>query len=86
MAKYEISVKKSALKELNGIPKKELQKILKKIRALSSNPRPKGSQKLSYREQYRFRQGDYRIVYSIRDDDLAVHIIKVGHRKEIYRL
>jgi len=86
MAKYEISVKKSALKELNGIPKKELQKILKKIRAFSSNPRPQGSQKLSHREQYRFRQGDYRIVYSIRDDDLAVHIIKVGHRKEIYRL
>ena len=86
MAKYEISVGKSALKELNEIPKKELQKILKKIRALSSNPRPQGSQKLSHREQYRFRQGDYRIVYSIIDDDLAVHIIKVGHRKEIYRL
>ena len=86
MAKYEISVKRSALKELNGIPKKELQKILKKIRALSSNPRPQGSQKLSHREQYRFRQGYYRIVYSIRDDDLAVHIIKMGHRKEIYRL
>ena len=85
MAKYEISVKKSALKELNGIPQKELHKILKKIKALSSNPRPQGSQKLSHREQYRFRQGDYRIVYSIRDDDLAVHIIKVGHRKEIYR-
>ena len=86
MAKYEISVKKSALKELNEIPKKELQKKLKKIRALSSNPRPQGSQKLSHREQYRFRQGDYRIVYYIIEDDLAVHIIKVGHRKEIYRL
>ncbi|MFW0884370.1 type II toxin-antitoxin system RelE family toxin [Candidatus Acidulodesulfobacterium sp. H_13] len=86
MVKYEISVKKSALKELNGIPKKELQKILKKIRALSLNPRPQGLQKLSYREQYRFRQGDYRIIYSIQDDDLTVHIIKVGHRKEIYRL
>ncbi len=83
MAKYEISVKKSALKELNGIPKKELQKILKKIKTLSSNLRPQGSQKLSHREQYRFRQGDYRIVYSIRDDDLAIHIIKVGHKKEI---
>ncbi len=86
MAKYEISLKKSALKELEGIPKKELQKILKKIKALSSNPRPQGSQKLSHREQYRFRQGDYRIIYSIRDDNLTVHIIKVGHRKEIYRL
>lgn len=86
MAKYEISVKKSALKELEGIPKKELQKILKKIKALSSNPRPQGSQKLSHRKQYRFRQGDYRIIYSIQDDDLTVYIIKVGHRKEIYRL
>lgn len=86
MAKYEISVKKSALKELNVIPQKELHKILKKIKALSSNPRPQGSQKLSHREQYRFRQGDYRIIYSVQDDDFTVHIIKVGHRKEIYRL
>ena len=86
MAKYEISVKKSAFKELDNIPKKELQKIVKKIKTLSSDPRPQGSQKLSHREQYRIRQGDYRIIYSIQDDNLRVHIIKVGHRKEIYRL
>ena len=86
MAKYELSVKKSAVKELGDIPKKELQKIIKKIQALSSDPRPQGSQKLSHKEQYRIRQGDYRIIYSIRDDELTVHIIKVGHRKEIYRL
>jgi len=86
MAKYEISIKKSAVKELEDIPKKELQKIIKKITSLSSDPRPQGSQKLSQREQYRIRQGDYRIIYSVQDDDLTVHIIKVGHRKEIYRL
>jgi mRNA interferase RelE/StbE len=86
MAKYEISVKKSAVKELEDIPKKELQKIVKKIKKLSLDPRPQGSQKLSHREQYRIRQGDYRIIYSVQDDDLTVHIIKVGHRKEIYRL
>ena len=86
MAKYEISVKKSAVKELGDIPKKELQKIVKKIKTLSSDPRPQGSQKLSHREQYRIRQGDYRIIYSIHDDDLTIHIMKVGHRKEIYRL
>lgn len=86
MAKYEISVKKSAVKELEAIPKKELQKIIKKIRSLASDPRPEGSQKLSHREQYRLRQGDYRIIYSVQDDDSTVHIIKVGHRKEIYRL
>jgi mRNA interferase RelE/StbE len=86
MAKYEISVKKSAVKELEAIPKKELQKIIKKIQSLALDPRPEGSQKLSHREQYRLRQGDYRIVYSVQDDDSTVHIIKVGHRKEIYRL
>ncbi len=86
MAKYEISVKKSAVKELDDIPKKELQKIIKKIQALSSEPRPQGSQKLSHKEQYRIRQGDYRVIYYIDDDNLTVHIIKVGHRREIYRL
>ncbi len=86
MAKYEISVKKSAAKELGDIPKKELQKIIKKIQSLSSEPRPQGSQKLSHKEQYRIRQGDYRVIYSIDDDNLAVNIIKVGHRREIYRL
>ncbi|MCP4271783.1 MAG: type II toxin-antitoxin system RelE/ParE family toxin [Gammaproteobacteria bacterium] len=86
MAKYEISVKKSAIKELENIPKKELQKLVKKIQALSKEPRPLGSQKLSHKEQYRIRQGDYRAIYSIDDDNLNVYIIKVGHRKEIYRL
>lgn len=86
MARYEISIKKSAVKELEDIPKKELQKIIKRIRTLSSHPRPQGSQKLSHGEQYRIRKGDYRIIYSVQDDDLTVHIIKVGHRKEIYRL
>lgn len=82
MAKYEISVKKSAVKKLEDIPKKELQKIIRKIKTLSSDPRPQGSQKLSHREQYRIRQGDYRIICSIQDDDLMVHVIKVGHRGE----
>jgi len=86
MAKYEVSVKKSAIKELENVPKKELQKLVEKIQALSKEPRPQGSQKLSHNEQYRIRQGDYRAVYSIDDDNLNVHIIKVGHRKEIYRL
>ena len=86
MAKYELTVKKSAVKELEAIPKKELQKIIKKIQALSSEPRPQGSQKLSHKEQYRIRQGDYRVIYAIDDDNLMVNIIKVGHRREIYRL
>ena len=86
MAKYEICIKQSAIKELENIPKKELQKLVKKIQALSEEPRPQGAKKLSHKEQYRIRQGDYRAIYSIDDDNLNVYIIKVGHRKEIYRL
>jgi mRNA interferase RelE/StbE len=85
MAKYEILIKKSAAKELETIPKKDLQRIIKKIQALAVNPRPQGSQKLSHADQYRIRYGNYRIVYSVQDDEDSVHIVKIGHRREIYR-
>jgi len=48
-------------------------------------PRPKESQKLSAQERYRIRQGDYRIIYSIQDDQSTVHVYKIGHRWEVYR-
>jgi mRNA interferase RelE/StbE len=86
MAKYRITIKKSAAKELESLPKKDLRRIIKHIRALVDNPRPHGSKKLSRKEQYRFRQGDYRIVYSIEDKDSLIDIFKIGHRREIYRL
>jgi hypothetical protein len=56
MAKYKISLRKSAIKELGGVPKKDLQKVTRKIQTLATNPRPQGSQKLSQKEQYRIRQ------------------------------
>ena len=86
MAKYKITVKKSAAKELEEIPGKELRKIVRRIQSLAQNPRPHGSQKLSARQRYRVRQGDYRIVYSIDDKDSVIDIVKIGHRREIYRL
>lgn len=85
MAKYRITIKKSAAKELADIPKKDLLKVIKRIQLLCENPRPIGSQKLSARQQYRVRQGDYRIVYSIKDKELLVDIVKIGHRREVYR-
>ena len=85
MAKYRITIKKSAAKELEALPKKDLQRIIKRIQTLAQNLRPDGSQKLSGKEQYRVRQGDYRIVYSIEDKDSLVDIFKIGHRREIYR-
>ena len=85
MAKYKISIKKSAAKELETIPKKDIDKIIPRIRSLADNPRPQGSQKLSAKEQYRIRQGDYRIVYAVQDQEFSVHIVKIGHRKDAYR-
>lgn len=85
MAKYRIDVKKSAAKELEDIPRRDLRKIIARIRSLARDPRPHGSQKLSGQHQYRIRQGDYRIVYSIDDEDSLIDIVKIGHRREIYR-
>ncbi len=84
MAKYKIFIKKLAANELENIPKKDLQKIVKRIQSLAENPRPRASQKLSAQERYRIRQGSYRIVYYIQDKELAVQIFKIGHRREIY--
>ena len=85
MAEYKITIKKSAAKELEEIPQKDLRRIIKRIRSLAKDPRPYGSQKLSGQEQYRVRQGGYRIVYSIEDTDFLIDIVRIGHRREIYR-
>jgi mRNA interferase RelE/StbE len=85
MAGYEIFFKKSVEKDIETIPKRDLKKILAKVAALTENPRPKGCEKLAGLEFYRIRQGHWRIVYSIEDKKLVVWIIKIGHRKDIYR-
>jgi len=85
MAAYKVYFKESVEKDFTAIPKKDLVKILRRIKALSENPRPSGCEKLTGRERYRVRQGRYRIVYSIEDEVLTVWIVKVGHRKDIYR-
>jgi mRNA interferase RelE/StbE len=85
MAEYKIFFKKSVWKDFQSIPDKDLKKILNRIESLSSNPHLPGSQKLSGQERYRLRQGQYRIIYSIQDEELTVWVVKVGHRKGIYR-
>jgi mRNA interferase RelE/StbE len=85
MAAYKLFFKKSVQKDFDSIPKKDLKRILSRIESLSEDPRPKGCEKLTGQERYRLRQGRYRIVYSIQDDELTVWVVKVGHRKDIYR-
>lgn len=85
MAKYKIQVKKSAEKELREIPKDELLKILDKIKSLSDDPHPIGSIKLTNQEKFRLRVGNYRILYKVEENILTLFVIKVGHRKNVYR-
>jgi mRNA interferase RelE/StbE len=85
MAAYKIFFKRSVEKDFKSIPKKDLQRILDCIGRLADDPRPPGSEKLPGQERYRVRQGLYRIVYSIHDDELTVWVVKVGHRKDVYR-
>ena len=82
---YKIQIKSSAKKELAKLPKKDLQKVVNKILSLSSNPRPAGCEKLSTEEKYRLRQGNYRIIYSVEDKQVVVVVVKIGHRKDVYR-
>ena len=85
MAKYEIFFKESVWKDFKKIQKSDLKKILARIEKLQNDPRPSGCEKLAGQELYRIRQGLYRIVYSIQDKELTVWVVKVGHRKSVYR-
>ncbi len=84
MARYKIVFKKSVAKDLRSIPKPDVKRILKKIDALTDEPRGADCKKLSAQERYRVRVGVYRIVYEIVDRQLIVYVVKVAHRSKIY--
>lgn len=85
MASYEVRFRKSVGKDLDPIPKRDVRRIVAAIAALADNPRPPQSRKLSGSEKYRLRCGVYRVLYEIQDDVLVVCVVKVGHRKAVYR-
>jgi mRNA interferase RelE/StbE len=86
VASYRLLIKPSAAKEIEASPKKDRLRIIKRIQSLSSDPRPPGCEKLSgHEDKYRVRQGAYRIVYSVSDIERVVCVVKVGHRREVYR-
>ncbi len=86
MAVYSIYFKSSVRKDLDSIPRNDLQRIMERIAGLAENPRPAGCEKLSGQEKYRLRQGNFRIIYSIQDNQLTVWVVKIGHRREAYRV
>lgn len=85
MAGYKIFFKISAEKELAAVPKKELRRVLHRIEKLAEDPRPPVCEKLTGQDRYRIRQGRYRIVYCIQDKELIVIVVKIAHRKDVYR-
>ena len=85
MAEYKIYFKVSIEKDFRQIPQGEIKKILQRIDSLTANPRPPGCEKLTGQERYRVRQGRYRILYSIQDNELTIWVVKISHRKDAYR-
>jgi len=85
MASYSIEIKKSAAKEIAALPQNERGRIIRKIQLFADDPRPHGCKKLSGEEKYRIRVGPYRILYQIEDEKLVIYVVKVGHRRDVYR-
>ena len=83
--KYEIRLKSSVKKQLKNLDKKQAERILVKIYLLADNPYPTGVEQLTGKKAYRMRVGDYRVIYEIKNKQLLVHVIRVGHRKDVYR-
>jgi mRNA interferase RelE/StbE len=85
VASYNLLIKQGAAKELEALPLKDRRRIVTRIQTLEEEPRPKGSEKLTGQQQYRLRQGDYRILYEIDDTQHSVTVMKIGHRRDVYR-
>ena len=85
MGRYKLIFRKSVARDLRPIPKRDIQRILSTIDSLSEEPGPPGCERLSGQERFRVRQGNYRIIYEIMDDEVVVVVVKIGHRSNIYR-
>ena len=85
MGRYDLLIKPSAVKEIEGIGrKKDRQKVVQRIQYLADDPRPPGCENFAQQDRYSVRQGWYRIIYSVDDREKCVLVVKVGHRRDIY--
>ena len=82
---YRIELRRKALRSLDKLPKGDFTAVIEAVKSLADSPRPKGVEKIKSAGLWRIRYGDYRIVYSIDDDKKTVIILRIGHRREIYR-
>jgi mRNA interferase RelE/StbE len=83
---YSVHLAPAAERQLKTLAKPAQQRIVRRLRKLEDNPRPHGIEKVTGSEDfYRIREGDYRIIYTIKDQDLIILVVKIGHRKDVYR-
>ena len=82
---YKVEIRRRAQRALDRLPKTDFQAVVQAIKELVQTPRPRGIEKVQSTGLWRVRQGDYRIIYSIDDNEHLVTVVRVGHRREIYR-
>ncbi|MCI0402869.1 MAG: type II toxin-antitoxin system RelE/ParE family toxin [Acidobacteria bacterium] len=82
---YQLIIRPTAEREIRSLPGTEIERITRRIYSLLENPRPSGCKKLIGQEGYRVRQGDYRILYEVDDSQRTVTVVKVRHRRDVYR-
>ncbi len=85
MARYELRIKPSAVTELEALQVPDRRRIVSRIQALAEECRPPGCQKLTGGDRYRIRQGVFRVLYEVNDTAGTVTVVKVGHRRDVYR-
>lgn len=86
MVLYKVEInKKVRKKDLPSIPTKDVSRIIERIKDLANNPYPAGAVRLKGREEWRIRQGDYRILYIVEENVVTVFVVKAGHRREVYK-
>jgi mRNA interferase RelE/StbE len=82
---YSLSILRRAQKELADVPVRDYERILEAVRSLAKDPRPSGCRKLTGRDGWRIRIGDYRVIYEIDDSQRSVTVLHIGNRRDIYR-
>jgi mRNA interferase RelE/StbE len=82
---YKVLILRRAQKEMAELPAGDFERVRAEIESLAHSPRPHGCQKLSGREGWRIRAGNYRVIYEIDDRQRSVTVLHVGHRRDVYR-
>lgn len=82
---HKVEIRRQAQRALDKLPKSDFQAIIEAIKDLAQTPRPKGVEKVKNTGLWRIRQGDYRVIYAVDDNEHLIIVVRVGHRREVYR-